>query len=214
MLNWSLRQLFDKARLPINLNEEKERKFSVYLKELQKWNEKINLTSIKDEAEIVEKLFLDSLFFLKFLDIKPDSNCLDIGSGAGFPGIPIKIMVSDINLTLFEATKKKASFLKHIIRVLSLKKTQVINKRFGDSLDKESFSGKFDMITVKGVAIDSELIAASYTLLNQTGILLYFGGEKVIEIFSLKKLPFVNFHSKTYQLPLSKLNRTLLIFRK
>jgi len=209
-----IRNIFKKASLPFDLDKGKEEKFYIYLKELCKWNEKINLTSIKFESEIVEKLFLDSVFFLKFLEIKPDSVCLDIGSGAGFPGMPIKILCPGIDLTLLEATKKKGVFLKHLMRVLSLNKTRVITKRFEEICGGEFFLERFDLVTVRAVSLSPKLIRDSYKLLRQRGILLYFGGEKAEIDFSLEKFFFTDIELRKYKLPVSKLPRTLLIFRK
>jgi len=206
--------LFEKAQMPLGLDGEREEKFYIYLKELQKWNEKINLTAIKSESEIVEKLFLDSVYFLKFLPIRPGSVCLDIGSGAGFPGLPIKILCPETDLTLLEATKKKGAFLKHLIRILSLSKCQVIIKRFEEICNDESFKRKFDFITIRAVSLSQKLILHAYNLLKDEGAFLYFGGEKGgIESF-LAKSPFAKIEAKEYKLPVSKLSRTLLTFRK
>jgi len=206
--------LFKKAQMPFDLDWESKEKFYIYLKELQKWNEKINLTAIKSESEIVEKLFLDSVYFLKFLPIKPGSVCLDIGSGAGFPGLPIKILCPETDLTLLEATKKKGAFLKHLIRILSLNKSQVIIKRFEEICDDESFKGRFDFITIRAVSLSQKLILHSYNLLKNEGAFLYFGGEKGGIKYLSAKSPFAKIESKGYKLPVSKLPRTLLTFRK
>jgi len=200
-----LKEIFDRA---------KEEKFCIYLEELQKWNKKINLTSIKDNDEIIEKLFLDSVFFLKFFNIEPGSYCLDIGSGAGFPGIPIKIMSQEINLFLLEATKKKVSFLKHISRILSLEKIHIVNKRLEEISNDKNFFGKFELIITRAVSPSLKLITDSYKLLSKKGVLIYFGGENPKRNFIVEKNFFATSDLKTYQLPLSKLNRTLIIFRK
>src|SRR3989304_2911393 len=202
-----LKEIFDRAKFPFILDKEKEEKFCIYLEELQKWNKKINLTSIKDNDEIIEKLFLDSVFFLKFFNIEPGYYCLDIGSGAGFPGIPIKIMSQEINLFLLEATKKKVSFLKHISRILSLEKIHIVNKRLEEISNDENFFGKFELIITRAVSPSLKLITDSYKLLSKKGVLIYFGGENPKRNFIVEKNFFATSDLKTYQLPLSKLNR-------
>ena len=99
--------------------------FEIYLKELLAWNQKFNLTSITDPGEIRLKHFEDSLALLQILKLT-DESVVDIGAGAGFPGIPLKIVCPDIKLTLIEATRKKAEFLKHLVARLTLKEVAVL----------------------------------------------------------------------------------------
>jgi 16S rRNA (guanine527-N7)-methyltransferase len=99
--------------------------FEIYLKELLAWNQKFNLTSITDPGEIRLKHFEDSLALLQILKLT-DESVVDIGAGAGFPGIPLKIVCPDIKLTLVEATRKKAEFLKHLVAKLTLKEVAVL----------------------------------------------------------------------------------------
>lgn len=99
--------------------------FDIYLKELLEWNKKFNLTAITDPEEIKVKHFEDSLSILQAISLK-DQSVIDIGTGAGFPGIPLKIKCPDIKLTLVEATRKKVEFLKHIVQKLDLKDVEVI----------------------------------------------------------------------------------------
>ncbi len=99
--------------------------FEIYLKELLAWNQKFNLTSITDPGEIRLKHFEDSLALLQILKLT-DESVVDIGAGAGFPGIPLKIVCPDIKLTLVEATRKKVEFLKHLVAKLTLKEVAVL----------------------------------------------------------------------------------------
>ena len=103
----------------IDLDEKKVGAFDLYLRELLKWNQKINLTAIRSEKGIVVKHFLDSLSAYPYLS-KP-SSLLDIGSGAGFPGIPLKMVEPFLEVTLIDSVRKKVDFQKHIIRTLGLK---------------------------------------------------------------------------------------------
>ena len=114
----------------IDLDEKAIEAFGLYLKELLKWNQKINLTAIRSEKGIVLKHFLDSLSVYPYLP--EHSFILDIGSGAGFPGIPLKIIQPSFEITLIDSVRKKVDFQRHIIRRLGLKGTEAIHGRVQD----------------------------------------------------------------------------------
>ena len=99
---------------PVQLDQ-----FVIYWRELKRWNSRMNLTSIRTDQEIIVKHFLDSLSVLQYFDIKPGDSVIDIGTGAGFPGLPIKIYIPDIKLVLVEPSSKKASFLRFLSSQLS-----------------------------------------------------------------------------------------------
>ena len=105
--------------------------FNLYLQELLEWNKKFNLTAITDPDEIRRKHFEDSLLLLQTVQLTNES-VVDVGAGAGFPGIPLKITCPGIKLTLLEATKKKVDFLKHLIQVLDLTDTEAVWARAED----------------------------------------------------------------------------------
>ena len=99
---------------PVQLDQ-----FAIYWRELKRWNSRMNLTSIRTDREIIIKHFLDSLSVLQCFDIKPGDSVIDIGTGAGFPGLPIKIYIPDVKLVLVEPSLKKVSFLRFLISQLS-----------------------------------------------------------------------------------------------
>ena len=99
---------------PVQLDQ-----FVIYWRELKRWNSRMNMTSIREDREIIIKHFLDSLSVLQCFDIKPGDSVIDIGTGAGFPGLPIKIYIPDIKLVLVESSSKKVSFLRFLISQLS-----------------------------------------------------------------------------------------------
>jgi 16S rRNA (guanine527-N7)-methyltransferase len=105
--------------------------FDRYLQELLEWNKKFNLTAITSPEEIRKKHFEDSLLLLKVFSLTNQS-VVDVGAGAGFPGIPLKIACPKIKLTLLEATRKKVEFLKHLIQILSLENTEAVWSRAED----------------------------------------------------------------------------------
>lgn len=120
-----------------------------YLKELLAWNKKFNLTRITDPEEVKVKHFEDSLTLLQFQQLV-DQSVIDIGTGAGFPGLPLKIACPNIKLTLVEATGKKIEFLKHIISLLGLTDVRIIHGRAEDIASTER--EKYDLAVARAVA--------------------------------------------------------------
>jgi 16S rRNA (guanine527-N7)-methyltransferase len=112
----------------VSLSDSQIELFELYLQELVEWNKRFNLTGIRDPEDIVIKHFVDSLSPLPYLE--PSGRLLDIGPGAGFPSIPLKIAAPGLQAHLVEANRKKVSFLKHIIRTLKLESVIVLHSRF------------------------------------------------------------------------------------
>lgn len=111
-------EIFNKENLAVS--EEQYGKFKAYAELLVEWNQKINLTAITDKRGITVKHFLDSVLPLKFLDIPVDESLIDVGTGAGFPGLPLKIMRPDIKLTLLDSLNKRVNFLSEVCKALEL----------------------------------------------------------------------------------------------
>lgn len=132
-------------------------KFLRYQQELLEWNAKFNLTAINDPEEVQLKHFLDSLSLLQAYD-RPRAHLLDIGSGAGFPGIPLKIARPEWRVTLLEATGKKALFLRHVIDVLQLKEIDVVHGRAEEIAHEKKYRSSFDIVTARAVASLSSLL--------------------------------------------------------
>jgi len=120
-----------------------------YLKELLAWNKKFNLTRITDPEEVQVKHFEDSLTLVQFMNLT-DQSVIDIGTGAGFPGLPLKITCPNIKLTLVEATGKKVEFLKHIVNLLDLRDVRIITGRAEDIAKVER--EKYDLAVARAVA--------------------------------------------------------------
>ena len=123
-----IREILEDFRLDIpSVNQFKISQFKVYLDLLEKWNKKLNLTSEKAPKEILERHIFDSLQYARALS--PKGEIKDIGSGAGFPGIPLKIIYPDLKITLIESQRKRCSFLEAAILKLGLDEIQVLNER-------------------------------------------------------------------------------------
>ena len=151
-----MQKLVNGARkLGITLTTEQVNRFEVYYRELVDWNERMNLTSVTDYDEVQVKHFLDSLSLtacIKSADNRKELNVIDIGAGAGLPGIPLKIALPDIRLVLLEATSKKTEFLQHIVAELGLDNVRVVNGRAEVIAHDVQYREKFDLALSRAVA--------------------------------------------------------------
>ncbi len=200
----------------IHLDEKTMEAFDLYLRELLKWNEKMNLTAIRSEKGIVFKHFLDSLSV--FPHLPGISSLLDIGSGAGFPGIPLKMIQPSLEVTLIDSVRKKIDFQSHIIRTLGLKGIKAIHGRIQDREILEALGGRFDAIIARAFSDLNTLLLLSFPFLKKGGILLAMKGEGAGE--ELKRLPLSTrnryrwIKTATFSLPFSSFKRSILLFEK
>jgi 16S rRNA (guanine527-N7)-methyltransferase len=123
----------------------------LYLEELQNWNRSINLTSINSGEEIIIKHFVDSIACLSIEQIKRGANLLDIGTGAGFPGIPLKIVRQDLNITLIEPVQKKVSFLYFIVGLLRLERVKIFYGTLEQFIANDHGDHSFDYVTTRAL---------------------------------------------------------------
>ncbi len=196
----------------IHLDEKTADSFDLYLRELLKWNEKMNLTAIRSEKEIVLKHFLDSLSVLPHL---PEiSSLLDIGSGAGFPGIPLKMVQPSLQVTLIDSVRKKVDFQSHIIRTLGLKGIKALHGRIQDRGILQSFEGRFDAVIARAFSDLETFLLLSSTFLKKGGILLAMKGREIEQVSLIEKPPYRLQKTVQYSLPFSSIKRSLLLFEK
>ena len=142
-------------KMGINLYKEQVKKFSRFLELLVQWNQKINLTSLKTPREIIIKHFLDSISCVKVINKYSDTegiNIIDVGAGAGFPGMPIKIICPSIRLSLLEARKKKAVFLEKIIGEMNFQQVEILNGRAETFGKSEDYRERYDIAISRAVA--------------------------------------------------------------
>jgi len=126
--------------------------FETYYNEMLTWNKKCNLTAITKENEVLVKHFYDSLLVMSLEEWKPQSKVLDLGTGAGLPGIPLKILNENINLTLIDSLNKRVLFLKTMIDTLGLNNTTAIHGRAEELANDSSYREKYDIVVSRAVA--------------------------------------------------------------
>ena len=200
-------------KLDILLSDQQTDAFLAYLVELEKWNRKINLTAIRNEQDIVIKHFLDSLSYLKGFVPTSSLRLLDMGSGAGFPAVPIKIAHPELSITMVEAVNKKASFLRHIARTLKLTGTIVVDKRT-DELPS-SHHGTYDVVTARAFADMKVALSEGAPFLKTGGLMvLSRGPEEAIGEANVLKAGLVIEKKLDLRLPHSNDPRAIWVFRK
>jgi len=200
------------TELQISCSEKQIRTFLTYLAELKKWNRAYNLTGLKTDDDIIIKHFLDSLLYIKALPASP-FHMADIGSGAGFPGIPVKIMMPEIAVTLIESSRKKAAFLRSIVRTLGLKQVTVIEERI-EHLGNEC-GQSFDVIVSRATFSIREFLTAACPYVRPGGRLVLNKGPKVPdELAELGNCPGMKRCVKELihcVLPITKTDRNLVV---
>lgn len=163
-----LEETFNRHGFPLTSKQIEQ--LTVYRSELQRWNTHINLTALHDDTEVIYKHFLDSISILKHYTFVEKQAVIDIGTGAGFPGIVIKIYVPSIHLTLVEASQKKVAFLKYIVSQLGLGPSiQVIAKRAEICAETDEFINAYDWVLTRYVASLEKSVRYCLPLLNKTG---------------------------------------------
>ena len=192
------------------LNNEQISKFKKYLDLLLEWNEKFNLTAITEKDEIEEKHFLDSIELAKYFDIK-NKTLLDVGSGAGFPGIPLAIVEPSLKITLLESNGKRVTFLREVVKELSLGNVEIIQGRSEELKSRE----KYDIVTARAVKELNILLEISFYLVKVGGYFIAYKSSGVDEEIlnakhAFKCLQIEEYKKYEYLLPKSKNTRVFL----
>lgn len=222
--DWSQLIIDGAAEFGLAISSQQIQQLTLHAKELLFWNRKINLTAITEPHEVAVKHILDSLACAAFLPAT--GTILDIGSGGGFPAIPLKIVCPSLRFWMIEASRKKANFLKHIIRALTLEDSQAHHLRAEDMACEDGYPHYFDVIVSRALSSLETFMNLSLPLLKPGGVLIGLkgpGAQPEIEA-ETKRMSRVadatadqghtiRIEEKKYALPFLKEQRILVIMK-
>lgn len=178
---------------------------------LIEWNEKINLTRIVDEKDVYLKHFYDSLTITKEVDLSKVNTLCDVGTGAGFPGIVLKIMYPNLQVTLIDSLQKRVNYLNEIIKVLELTDIEAIHSR------GEDYKGNFDVVTSRAVANIEKLVNYTMHLVSKDGVFIAMKGNIDNELTDSikqklsKKYKIIKINK--FKLPIEESDRSLVVMK-
>ncbi|HHU54408.1 MAG TPA: 16S rRNA (guanine(527)-N(7))-methyltransferase RsmG [Mollicutes bacterium] len=204
------------SKLGIELTITQLEQFQKYYKLLIEWNKKINLTSITQKEDVYLKHFYDSATIVKIINLDQESTLCDVGSGAGFPGIVIKILYPELKVTLIDSLMKRINFLNEVINKLNLKEVVAIHSRIEDFGQKNK--EKFDVVTARAVAPLNILLEYCIPITKIDKYFISMKGNISREINSsenaLNKLKSELIEIKEFHLPFENSVRSLVLIRK
>lgn len=203
----------------IDLSERQIDQFLLYKDLLKEWNEKINLTAITDDMEIVKKHFIDSISILKSKVLKDGMSLIDVGTGAGFPGIPIKIIMPEVRVTLLDSLNKRIIYLNEVISELGLSKIETIHGRAEELSRTEKHREKYDIATARAVANLSVLSEYCLPYVKVGGAFIAMKGPSIDEEFNTGKNAIVTLGGKFVEIikteiPGDEFNHNIVIVEK
>lgn len=214
-------EIFQKKlnELGIVLDEYKQKQFEKYYELLVEWNKVMNLTGITEYEEVNEKHFVDSLSLVKVLDISKFSTVIDVGTGAGFPGIPLKIVYPHLKVTLLDSLNKRINFLNKVIEKLELKDICTIHGRAEDYARREEHREKYDLCVSRAVANLATLSEFCLPYVKVTGCFLSYKSGDVEEEMQQSAAAVKVLGGKVtdvfiFQLPESDISRSLIKIEK
>ena len=203
------------AKLNISLNEEQIKQLDRYYNLLIEWNEKINLTRITEKNDVYLKHFYDSLTITKVIDLNRNLKLCDIGTGAGFPGIVLKIVFPKLNVTLIDSLLKRINFLNIVIKELNLTGIEAIHSRAEDYV--KLHKKEYDIVTSRAVSRLNNLLEYSVPLIKKDGYFIPMKANCEEEIKEIEK----TLHRKNliiekieeFNLPFENSHRTIIIIK-
>lgn len=200
-------------KLGINLTNKQEEDLEKYYNLLIEENKKINLTTITNKEEVYLKHYYDSLTIIKVIDLTKDLSIIDIGTGAGFPGLVLKIVFPNLKITLLDAQEKRIKFLNKVIKELNLKNIKTVHSRIEDYKEE-----KFDIVTSRAVAKTNILLELSCQLLKTNGYFIFLKSNIDQELEesknALKILNLKLIKKEEFYLPKENSKRTILKIKK
>lgn len=216
-----LRNEFERWLLPIGLqvSDEQWEQFVRYFHELLDWNERMNLTAITGRNDVFEKHFFDSITLASYISFSGEQHIADIGSGAGFPGIPLKIMFPELRLTIIDSLKKRITFLEHLVDTLQLSSVHCIHGRAEDMARQDGHRDRYDVVTARAVARLNVLNELCLPFVRDGGTFVAMKGSQGLDEVdeakrSLSELNAVLDRVESFQLPTEEARRTIILVRK
>ena len=207
-------QKSEKISEKISVNQAEN--FYKYMLLLLEWNQKMNLTAITDEKEIIYKHFIDSISINKY--IKEANNIMDVGTGAGFPGIPLNLLNKDINFVLVDSLNKRINFLEEVKKQLKIEKLELIHSRVEDLAKNKVYREKIDVVVSRAVANLSILLEYMLPFVKKDGICICMKGPNVEEEIEKANNALETLGGKIEIIEhiklLGELERNILIIRK
>lgn len=205
------------ADINVELSESKIRNFFTYMEMLVEWNQKINLTAIVEMTDVIDKHFVDSLTISQYL--KENARIIDVGTGAGFPGIPLKIARDDLQIDLLDSLNKRVNFLNEVINTLQLKNINAIHSRAEDEAIKSEKREKYDIAVSRAVANLPVLLEYLLPFVKLNGACICMKGANIEEELqsskkALKELGGVIEAIHKFNLPGTDATRNIIIVRK
>lgn len=204
----------------ISVSEKQLKQFDQYLKLLQEWNEKINLTAITEDDEVYLKHFYDSITLAHFIDFKekPLTLC-DVGSGAGFPSIPLKILFPSLEISIVDSLMKRINFLELLVEELGLENVNLYHARAEDFGQRRQFRNGFDVVTARAVANLSVLAEFCLPITKVGGTFAAMKGAKASEELNASKKAIKILGGKTekvesFELPEEAGERNIILINK
>lgn len=209
----------DLAFFSFSLTERQLCQFLRYYELLAEWNSFMNLTAITEFEEVMKKHFIDSLSLVKTGIILKNQSLMDVGTGAGFPGIPLKIVYPDLEITLLDSLHKRITFLEEVIKELEITGIQAVHGRAEDMAKPGVFRGSFDLCVSRAVANLSTLSEYCIPFLKKGGKFISYKSEKVSEEIEISKKAVSLFGGKIlsgegFYLPDSDIYRNLVVIEK
>jgi 16S rRNA (guanine527-N7)-methyltransferase len=204
-------------KIDIVFNEKQIKQFYSYMNLLLEWNENINLTAITNPEDIILKHFIDSLTVNKY--IKENKTLADVGTGAGFPGIPLKIYRPDLNITLVDSLNKRIKFLDEVIMQLDLKNINTVHSRVEDFGKDKKYREKYDYVTARAVANLSVLSEYLIPIAKVNGNCICMKGNDIKEELDNSKNAINILGGKIstvdeFKLADSEMNRNIIVINK